>query len=129
MLHIRICTVLALIDHCLWMFHTKTDCECLRLHKERLVRKHLKCISGRMAECKHRKLRIDLLLPVRSMYDKPGQPSILTHKIRHACPKHEFTAQAQDLLTQIADHSCQNIGTNVGLVVIEDLRRCATFTK
>ena len=71
-----------------------------------------------MSGCEYGNVGIDLPLTVGIAHNKPCQRAVFTHQLRHTGLKHKFTAQTQDLLPQIADHRCQNIGSDVRLVII-----------
>ena len=83
------------IDHFLWMFHTKSDRKRFRFHINTTSVKHIKRIPGTMSQCKHTGICRYLFFIIDF---NCSQMTVFDAKICHLCFKAKRTSQKKSVM-------------------------------
>ena len=118
--------ILVFIDHFLRMFNPYTHCKRLRLHQDPCPFQLEKGVSGTVSHGKHRHGSLQIL-PVIDGHTH--QPAVFDIKIGHTGAEPDGAAPCFDLMAHVLNDGDQLVSPEMGLLVIQDLRRSSRFTE
>ena len=122
----RIFSVLVFIDHFLRMFNPYTHRKRLRLHQDPRLFQPKKGVPGTVSHGKHRHGSFQILAVVDGHTHKP---SVFDIKIGHTGAEPDGAAPCFDLMAHVLNDGDQLVSPEMGLLVIQDLRRSSRFTE